>query len=160
MTKTSQSVIGVRGLFLLGSKRGQLAGYSDEPGRDHISLSCELDTGYCGIMRRYLNANFRFNIHYRTASLSPDTPTPPGSLGHTVNPERVSGSGFIFVAAPSPSRRRNAALQLCCLSDLQCSFFQRRHKSGNDFGATWVIATWGSGDLTAEFDALFELSVR
>ena len=43
--------------------------------------------------------------------LSPDTPTPPGSLGHTVNPERVPGSGFIFVAAPSPSRRR--AMLLC-----------------------------------------------
>ena len=26
-----RSVIGVRGLFLLGSKKGQLAGYSDEP---------------------------------------------------------------------------------------------------------------------------------
>ena len=63
MTKTSQSVIGVRGSFSLGSKRGRRAGYSDEPGRDHISLRCELDTGYCGIMRRYLNANFRFNIH-------------------------------------------------------------------------------------------------
>jgi len=61
--KTSQSVIGVRGSFSLGSKRGRRAGYSDEPGRDHISLRCELDTGYCGIMRRYLNANFRFNIH-------------------------------------------------------------------------------------------------
>jgi len=52
MTKTSQSVIGVRGSFSLGSKRGRRAGYSDEPGRDHISLRCELDTGYCGIMRR------------------------------------------------------------------------------------------------------------
>ena len=30
--------------------------------------------------------------------LSPDTPTPPGSLGHSVNPERVPCSGFIFMA--------------------------------------------------------------
>jgi hypothetical protein len=110
MTKTSQSVIGVRGLFLLGSKRGQLAGYSDEPGRDHISLRCELDTGCCGIMRRYLNANFRFNIHSPDGVPYPPTPrSRPVVRSHelrqhlVVNPERVPGSGFIFMASATQS---------------------------------------------------------
>ena len=38
--------------------------------------------------------------------LSPDTPTPPGSLGHSVNPERVPCSGFIFTVV-------NRAAQTC-----------------------------------------------
>ena len=39
-------------LILAWQQARPTAGYSDEPGRDHISLRCELDTGYCGIMRR------------------------------------------------------------------------------------------------------------
>ena len=44
-------------------------------------------------------------------------------------------------------------LQLCCLPDFQCSFL-----GGTILGSP-VTTAWGSGDLTVEFDALFELSV-
>ena len=47
--------------------------------------------------------------------LSPDTPTPPGSLGHSVNPERVPCSGFIFMAGTITvltARRRRALRSL------------------------------------------------
>ena len=54
--------------------------------------------------------------------LSPDTPTPPGSLGHSVNPERVACSGFIFMAGTImvlAARRRRALLssQVCRLAE-------------------------------------------
>ena len=48
--------------------------------------------------------------------LSPDTPTPPGSLGHTVNPERVPCSGFIFTVLTARRRRALLSLQVCRLA--------------------------------------------
>ena len=89
-------MIGVRGLFSLGSKLRLLAGYSDKSGRDRISLRCELHTGYCGIMRRCPGLGVCLNKR------NPDgVPIPRHQLRQhlVVNPERVPCSGFIFMAS-------------------------------------------------------------
>ena len=49
--------------------------------------------------------------------LSPVTPTPPGNLGHTVNPERVPCSGFIFTVLTARRRRALLSLQVCRLAE-------------------------------------------
>jgi hypothetical protein len=75
-------------------------------------------------MRHYAQM---YGVHARLVKcgpggiLSPDTPTPPVSLGHTVSPERVPCSGLIFMAGTITvltARRRRAflSLQVCRLA--------------------------------------------
>jgi hypothetical protein len=58
----------------------------------------------------------------------------------------------------APLTRRRCAMLLC--SFVVFPTFNARFSIGERFRSDLSICNVGSGDLTAEFDALFELSVR